>query len=487
MKKLHLPKFNLKATFKSRTFRVGGYSVAATGIITAIAIAVNAVVGALPTSMTQFDTTANDLFTISEQTKEILGDVEEDITLYWIVQSGEEDSTLETLLDHYASMSSHISIKKTDPDLYPNLSSEYGISSVSNNSLIVEQGSRSRYVDYNDIYEYDYSNYYYDGSYSVSFAGENELTSAISYVINDTLPKIYTLTGHGESTLSSSFQTAVEKQNMELEELSLLTVTEVPSDADCIFMYAPQSDISADEKDLLLTYLQGGGNFFLITDPQSESDSRPNLDALMETYGMSETEGIILENSSSNYAMSMPYYLLPDRESHTITSPLLENNYYVLLPVAHGITVSDDLDENISVSTLLTTSDDAFSKVSGYNLSTYEKEEGDIDGPFALACAATDAIDDDTTAHIVWISSATIVDDSVNAQVSGGNQDFFLNALGWMCEHEDSISIHSKSLDYEYLTIDSGTASTLSVIIIGVIPVLYLCTGIFIWIRRKRR
>lgn len=487
MIKIPLPKLDLKSTFKSRTFRVGGYSVAAAGIVLAIAVAANAVVCALPTSITQFDTTANELFTISEQTKEILSNIDADITLYWIVQSGEEDSTLETLLNHYASMNSHISVKKTDPDLYPNLSSEYGISSISNNSLIVEQGSHSRYIDYNDIYEYDYSNYYYDGSYSVSFAGENELTSAISYVINDTLPKIYTLTGHGESTLSSNFQTAVEKQNMELEELSLLTVTEVPSDADCIFMYAPQSDISAEEKDLLLTYLQGGGNFFLITDPQTESGSRPNLDSLMETYGMEETEGLILENSSTNYAMNMPYYLLPNRESHTITSPLLENNYYVLLPVAHGITITEDAEEDLNITQLLTTSENAFSKVAGYNMDTYEKEEEDIDGPFALAVAVTDTIDEETTAHLVWISSATIADDSVNTQVSGGNQDFFLNALGWMCEHEDSISIHSKSLDYEYLTIDSGTASTLSVIIVGVIPVIYLSAGIFIWIRRKRR
>lgn len=487
MKKLHLPKLNLKATLKSRSFRVGGYSVAAVAIVAAIAVAANLVVESFPSSFTQFDTTSNDLFTISEQTEEIVSNIDEDVTLYWVVQSGEEDTTLETLLDSYTSMNPNISVEKTDPDLYPNLSSEYGITSLTNNSLIVECGTRSRYVDYNDIYEYDYSNYYYDGSYSVSFAGESELTSAISYVTNETLPKIYTLTGHGESSLSSDFQTAVEKQNMELEEISLLTVTEVPEDASCIFMYAPQSDISSEEKDILLTYLQGGGNFFLITDPQSESGSRPNLDALMAEYGMQEAEGIVLEGNGNYYAMNVPYYLLPNRESHTITSPLNEYNYYVLLPVAHGITIDSELRDGLSVSELLTTSDDAFSKVAGYNLQTYEKEDGDIDGPFALAAAATDSIDDETDAHVVWVSSAAIVDDTTNSQVSGGNQDFFINALGWMCDHEDSISIHSKSLDYEYLTIDSGTASMLSVLVIGIIPVVYLCAGIYVWARRKRR
>ena len=36
------------------------------------------------------------------------------------------------------------------------------------------------------------------------------------------------------------------------------------------------------------------------------------------------------------------------------------------------------------MTSLLTTSDAAFSKLAGYDMTTYEKEEGDIDGPFSL-------------------------------------------------------------------------------------------------------
>ena len=54
------------------------------------------------------------------------------------------------------------------------------------------------------------------------------------------------------------------------------------------------------------------------------------------------------------------------------------------MPIASGLTVKEETG-NGTVTELLTTSDYAFSKVSGYGLSTYEREEGDMDGPFALA------------------------------------------------------------------------------------------------------
>ena len=128
-------------------------------------------------------------------------------------QSGQEDETLGTLLDRYAARSDYVTLETIDPDVSPNFLQEYVSGTVYNNSLIVESGDRNTYVSYEDIYESSYSSDY--SSYDVSFAGESSLTSAIDYVLSDTLPKLYTLTGHGEDDLSTSFQSAVEQQNIE--------------------------------------------------------------------------------------------------------------------------------------------------------------------------------------------------------------------------------------------------------------------------------
>ncbi len=485
MKKLQKP--DIRKSLKTRSFRVGGYSVVAAVIVVAIAVVVNLFVSALPATMTQFDTTSSQLFTISEETKTVLSGLDTDVTIYWVVESGQEDTTLETLLGRYAALSSHIHVTKKDPDVSPGFVTQYTDAEyIYNNSLVVESDRRSTYVGYEDIYEYDYSNYYTTYTYDVNFAGEGLVTSAIRYVTSDSMPKVYLLTGHGEGSLSESFASAVARENMETAELTLLTQDSVPADADCVLIYAPQSDISEAEKDMLLSYLQGGGNIFLITDPPQDG-TLPNLYALMEEYGVSAQEGLVIEGNPNYYAYSTPYCLLPDYGSHTIVSPLVSGGYYVMLPIAQGLTVSEDLRDGLTVAPLLTTSDSAFSKLAGYNLETYEKEDGDIDGPFDLAVAVTDEAEDGTTAHIVWVSSASLLDDSTNEMVSGGNQDLFLNALGWMCETEDSVTIHSKTLSTDYLTVSSATASLLSIVLVGILPLGYLAIGLVIYMRRRRR
>ena len=478
----------LKSSAGTRAFRVGGYSVLAAVIVLAIVIAANVLVGAIPTQYTQLDTTANDLYSISEQTEAVLAGLQQDVEVYWVVRDGQEDSTLSVLLQRYESAGSHITVTQKDPDVYPTFVQQY-TDSVTDNSLIVVCGDRSRYVDYYDIYEYDTSNYYYTGSYDVSFAGESALTSAIDYVTNEDLPVVYTLTGHGESELSSDYSSAVEGENIQLEELSLLTEEAVPEDADAVLIYAPQSDISEQEAETLSAWLQDGGRLLLITDPLQDGSELTNLQALMQDYGVAAQPGIVIEGSQDHYAWGTPYYLLPTENSHTITEPLISDGYYVLMPIAQGLTVADELPDGVTVSELLTTSSSSFSKTEGYNITTYEKEDGDIDGPFALAVAIEAVTDSEETAQIVWFSSASVADDSANQMVSGGNRDLFLNALNWLCGQDDaaSLTIRSKSLSYDYLTIPTGTVSMLTVLTIGIIPLCYLGVGIYIHIRRKRR
>lgn len=473
--------------FQTRAFRAGGYSIVITLIALALAVAINYFVSVLPTSWTHFDITSNHLLSLSQQTQEIVEGLETDVQIYWVVQSGQEDATLKGMLEKYSGMNKHVQVTQKDPDIYPTFVSSYTTEEIYNNSLIVESGNRSRYISYNDIYVMDYLSYYYYGTEEWSFCGETELTGAISYVTSSTLPKVYTLTGHGEAGLPSTFSTGVEQQNMELIDLSLLTVDAVPEDADCVLILAPQSDISAQEKEMLQTYMGNGGNVYLILDPAANGVRLSNLESLLEDYGIRSQEGIVVEADQNHYAWSTPLCLLPNMTSHTVTKPLLDGGYYVVLPVARGFTVAEELPENISVSQLLTTSDSAFSKLAGYEITTYEREEGDVDGPFCLSAAVTATTESGEQAHMIVVGASALVNEDYNAQISGGNLDFFINSLSWMCGKEDSISIHAKDLTTEYLTMNKGTASVLGVMMLGVIPVAYLVVGIMVWARRKRK
>ena len=470
-------------SFRSRAFRAGGYSLAAAAIVIAIAVALNLMVGALPASWTKVDLTDTGLYSLSSQTEQLVAGLEEDVTVYWIVQDGSQDSTMEQLLERYKSLSKHLDVVEKDPVVYPSFAQQYTDATLYNNSLIVVCGDRSRYISYYDIYVTDYSSYYTNGTTSTQFAGESELTSAIDYVTNEDLPTVYTLTGHGESDLPSELSEGAEDENLLLEELSLVNGEDVPEDADAIILYSPQRDISSDEKDALLTYLQGGGKLLLVTD-YTDTDM-PNLAELMEYYGTALMDGIVLEGDSDHHMRGYNYYLLPDINSHDITQPLMDG-YYILMPVAQGITVSDELRDGLTVTQLLTTSDSAYAKADGYNITTFDKEEGDTDGPFALGVAITEEVEGGQTG-IVWLTTSYMFDSDNNMRVAGANNDLFLNALDWMCQRESAISIRAKDLSTEYLTVPSSTASTWSVILVAVVPLAFLAGGAVVTIRRRRR
>jgi len=482
MKKI-VKNLNIKALFTSRSFRVGGYSVAAAAIVIAIAVVVNILVGALPSSYTKYDTTSNQMYSVSAQTKKMVSALEKDVTVYWIVQSGTEDSTLEVLLDRYDSLSAKLTVIKKDPDVYPTFLSNYGVTDVYTNSLLVECGDRYRYIDNSDIFEMDMMAYYYYGSTDTDFDGENELTSAISFVTSDDLPTMYILTGHGETKLSDTFSSAVSADNIDTAELSLLTEDAVPEDADALLICAPESDISEDEAAKIREYLSSGGKLMLLTN-LPEDGSLDVLCSVMADYGVTAEDGLVIEGNRNYYVQGYPIYILPEEISHDITDPLIDDGYYVVTPVAQGLKIADTLPDGVTVDELLSTTDSSFSKSDGYDLQTYDKEDGDVDGPFSVAVAVTD---ENTGAQAVWISTSGILDDTMNSLVSGGNEDFFLNAINWMCEREDSISIRAKTAEYEYLTVSSGQSSVYALVLIGVLPIACMACGLVIWIRRKRR
>ena len=455
----------------------GSYSLVLTGIVLAILITVNVLASVLPSTWTQLDISSAKLYSITSNTKAVVNALEKDVTIYWVVQSDKEDDIIENLLAKYESLSEHIEVVKKNPDVYPTFAQQYTSETVRNNSLIVECGDSSRYISYEDIYltEADMASY----SYTTSFDGEGAITSAIDYVVSEDHPKLYMTEGHGEAEVSAVFAEQIEKQNIETVTFTLLNSDTIPEDADVVLIHAPTSDISKEEKDMLAEYTKNGGKLMVMAGP-AEDGVLTNLYSLLGDYGVKAEEGIVAEGDRNYYAFRQPYILLPDMAEHEITNPLIEGNYYAIMPIAQGLTVTDTTG---SVTQLLTTSETAYSKAAGYAIETYEKEEGDVDGPFATAVA----VDCGSGGRMVWFASSNFLDDMYNAYSSGANLDLGMNALSFMIGEREAVAIRSKSLNYSYLTINESAASYLKVMMIGVFPLAFLGYGVYVIVSRRRR
>lgn len=458
-------------------FKGGVYSLAMTAVVLAILVLVNVMVSALPSALTNYDISAAQLYSITSNTKVVVNALEKDVTIYWIVQADMEDDVIENLLNKYESLSDHIEIVKKNPDVFPTFAEQYTDGEVYNNSLVVECGEKYRYIGYDEIYltEMDMTTY----SYDMSFDGEGAITSAIDYVVNEEQPQIYMLEGHGEAELPDTFSNQLQKENIEIQNFSLLVTDTVPEEADCVMIYAPATDISEEEKNALSEYVENGGKLMVIAGPV-EDGKLENLYSLLSNYGVESNAGIVVEEDRGYYAFQSPYILLPDIADSEITTPLINENYYVIVPIAQGMQVTG-ADE--AVTELLTTSYTAFSKADGYYLTNYEREENDTDGPFSLA-VSIDCMND---GQVVWVSSSYFLDDMYNSYSSGANVEFTLNAIASMIGESEAVSIRSKSLNYNYLTIDESTSSMLKVLMIGVFPLMYLGVGIYIILRRRKQ
>lgn len=102
-----------KETLKNRTALQGGaYSLVITAIVLAILVAVNTLVSALPKNVTQHDISSTKLYSVTSNTKVVVNALDQDVTIYWIVQSDKEDDVIENLLGKYESLSKHIIFRR---------------------------------------------------------------------------------------------------------------------------------------------------------------------------------------------------------------------------------------------------------------------------------------------------------------------------------------------------------------------------------------
>lgn len=468
-----------KKAYKSQlAFKGGAYSLLITAVVLAILIVVNIFASALPTTLTKYDISSSKLYSITSNTKVVVNNLKQDVTIYWIVQADQEDDVIENLLGKYENLSDHIKVVKKNPDVFPTFTEQYTSESVPNNSLIVESGDRNRYISYNDIYVTSTDMYYSTSSSSSSFDGEGAITSAIDYVVTEDLPQLYVVEGHGETDLPSTFSDSIEKENIEVNKLSLVEKNEVPKEADAVLIYNPQSDISKEEATILSDYAKDGGKLLVVAGPVEDVEFK-NLNSILEKYNVTVSDGIVVEGDSDHYAFGYPYILMPDMASSTITDSLIDESYHPIMPISQGLNVGTT-DEG-TVTSLLTTSDSAYSKIKGFKIDTYEKEDDDIDGPFTLAVS----IEASGSGEIIWYSASDFLNDMYNSYSSGANVNLAMNSLSALIGEREAIAIRSKSLNYNYLTITDTTSSTLKTLMIGVFPLVYLGIGIFIILRKR--
>lgn len=429
-------------------------------------------VGMLSGRFTRFDMSSQGYFTLTEESREILSGLDEDVELILLAVEGSEDLTIQYLLQRYADASRHITLRTVDPATESELAAEYAPGLRYSNSVAVVSGERKCLVDLQEIYQSDYSAYMESGDpndvMSV-FRAESAVSGAIRYVTEDNLPRLYLLTGHGETALSDTVSRSLRAEGIVTAELDL-SAQDVPEDADALMLHAPAYDISAAEREKLAAYLAGGGELILITAYSGEA--MPELLALMEPYGCSLAEGLVVEQDREHYAYGYYDCLLPIVEEHELTAEIGEGS--IVMPGSQAI-LSEETD-GVAVAPLLTTSIAAYVST---DLGSVGKKDGDLSGPLTVA-----ALIEKGESRVLWFASGFMLDENYG----DANGELFLSGAREICGSSPTdIPAKVQSAAGETLSMTGPQSMVMGALFTLAIPLVFVVIGAVVLIRRRRR
>lgn len=462
--------------------KASAYHIGLVLVTAALTLVVNLLAERMPENLRSLDVTSNKMYTLTDETKAFVTGLSEDISIYVMANEEYKDENLDKTLRKLEALSEHITVTYVDPLINPQFYSNYTETEPGSNSLIVVGPARSRVVDYYNIYGYDYYSYY---EYQITgYDGEGQIVSALDYVTTDTMPKLYIVGGHNELELEGQFLQTVQKKNIDCESLLLLSVDEVPEDAQAVILNAPLNDYSKDDADKIIAYLEKGGNAVII--PAWTDTELPNFERILDYYGVSVTDGIILEEDADSYYGQIPYLLFPQVVYDEMTESIADS--VIFAPYAQGLLYEEDASD-VLYAPLLQTGETSYSKVyhqEELEIETdFRKTDNDMEGPFVIAVRAEKTVDDNEISNGVIVGVEFLFTEDADSIVPGNNVRAFGNIIGTLVEQESTILIPMK-LYTAMMTFSTRTAAIVGLLSVVILPICLLVTGFVIWFRRRR-
>lgn len=467
----------LKKLFQTNGSRKGSYSILLSVIVFGILLVVNLLIGQLPEKIRKIDISDTNIYEISSKSRKLVKNLDSNIIFYIIAEKDNTDDRIKTFVNKYAGMSEKIKVQWIDPVLHPSALTKYN---TEENSIVVSCSKTDRQlsISFDDILVSDAS-YYGTSSSASSFDGDGQLTSAVNYVTNTKEYKAYYTSGHGESSLSSSVSSLLEKSRITTSELNLLSASSIPEDCDLLILNGLTSDLTKDETTVLSKYLKNGGK--VVTLMAYTDKDMDNLYGLLEDYGLKVADGYIADTErcyQGNY-----YYLVPNLSvSGDMASGI--SSASVLMINSKGMTQTDPAHDTITTESFMTTSEN------GYAIT----EDNQKQGSYILGATATESVTVknsngkkvEAESRLTVFGSNMLIDEQVTSSFSSlENLTLFTNAVTGNLDNADNISISPKSLEVSYNSI--AHPGPFSILIIFIIPLALIVGGFIVWFRRRRR
>lgn len=421
------------------------------------------------------DVTQNKQYSLSEQTKNILGKLKAETKVVMLVRPGDQYvQQMKELWEEYSYHSKQLKFETIDPDREPSKARAFATE--------FDTGPNLRYGQI----------FLTQGTKKVEVTGstEQDFTAGLLKLTQDQQKVVYFLEGHGEQELFQA-KNALTKQNYKVETLSLFGKKDVPADAAVVVVAGPQSALMTQEVDVLKAYVEKGGRVFAML-----SDKRTGMEDWLKGLGITARNDLVVDpRANINYEPAMPVALRYPH--HAITQGLQATAY----PMSRSLTQAEQMPEGIMAWSLVETSPEAWGETNLMGRELTFDAGKDAKGPLSLGYAlmidqkpeaVTPAASPSTeteaekkqTRMIVMGTAQFAADRLYNSELSNG--DLFLKSLNWLAEEDALVSIPAKDTAPRTIEMMGNQINAVFWTTVAGMPALLVFIGGMIWWRRRR-
>lgn len=463
-------------------------------IIIAIFIAINLVMQKL--ELTPIDFTQEKLYTLTDESKEKVKNIEKDVNIYFVGYT-DEDSNLD-LAKQYKKANEKIVAEAVDANNRPDLSDKYGIES-GTKGIIVECGEKSKILTESDLVTYDTT------SYETISIAEEKLTSSIVSVTSEKVPKVYFLEGYSEFSLSQNMNYLnmyLANEVNEIDTLNILSAGKVPEDCDTLVVTTPNKDFDEIATTAITEYIQAGKNILWLNAAVTSKKDMPNVNKILAMYGVKPFEvGIVRETDAGKMITGSPDLILPEIENATITEDLYHTTGVIFINATKVNIEEEKLEElKVEETDLLLASENSYFR-SNFNIQSDNVKENEEKGTFVVGAQFEKTIKEANEENgesaiisklVIFGENYFVSDYPLNQtsqyaaiQLASYNKDLILNSIAYLVDREEDITARKDTGAVTYTATEAQ--DTIIRVIIFAVPIIIIIVGIVVWqVRRKK-
>lgn len=461
---------------RSRTFKYGSNAFVSVIVVLGIVVLVNYLFN---TYRYRYDATPGKIHSLSDQTITVLKDLEKEVQVTAFFKK-DEGQRFQDMLKEYRYHSKKLSYEFIDPDTNPAMAKRYGIRAYG--TSVLESGEREEKIESQE---------------------EKDLTNALIKVTRDRNKVIYFTQGHGEADTDeevaregySQIRDRLKDVNYDVKKIVLAQEGEIPEDCAALVVAGPKTAFFPNEVGLISMYLDRGGSAMFLLDPTIKS----GLEDMLRAWSIEVGDDFVVD-----FGVMAQLFGVRDRAMPVTTSygdhPITEKHKSLMTfyPLVRSVSLAEQMGEGMTGAELVKTTPQSWAEtdLSALTTASAKISQGPEDraGPISLAAAVTsesripeagEASEEEgkRKSRIVAFGDSDFANNQFFAQQ--GNGDLLLNAISWLLEEEELISIRPKGPRFSPISLTARDGKVIFWLSVILLPAVVLVAGVAVWWKRR--